>query len=357
MAKRRGRGDGGIEVLPSGRYRATYCRVVSGERVRETSTHRTKSEALEWLRSRSQAGPSQPGTLSDWLDQWLPLHKSQVAPNTFRTNDARVRKHIRPGLGAVRLRDLTPIVVEGWLVQFRAEHGQGETHRVGKVLRACLYAAVKKGVIPVSPFSHSRVNLPAEPHGSNRALDRDELRKLIEAAGEHAWVIRLWVDLGCRPGEMLGLKWQDFGGKSVSIVRSLDITTGKLRETKTKRSRRTLPISQANAAALAELRAIRTPSPETAIVEAPRSKSSHWWLRNFDRNRFRPIVTASGLEGVTMYTLRHTCATLLLQAGVSIKVVSERLGHEDVTTTLRTYSHVMPGDQERAAAVMGDILG
>jgi integrase len=63
------------------------------------------------------------------------------------------------------------------------------------------------------------------------------------------------------------------------------------------------------------------------------------------------------LPPVGLYTLRHTCATLLLRADQHAKVVSERLGHSSVTLTLDTYSHVLPTMQKRAANVIGAILG
>jgi integrase len=54
--------------------------------------------------------------------------------------------------------------------------------------------------------------------------------------------------------------------------------------------------------------------------------------------------------------MRHTCATLLLQAGEPVHVVSERLGHSKVTMTLEVYSHVLPNMQERAAVTIGAVL-
>jgi integrase len=62
------------------------------------------------------------------------------------------------------------------------------------------------------------------------------------------------------------------------------------------------------------------------------------------------------LPSLRPYDLRHTGATLLLLAGVSPKVVSERLGHSTITLTLDTYAHVLPGMQEQAAAKIGAIL-
>ena len=71
------------------------------------------------------------------------------------------------------------------------------------------------------------------------------------------------------------------------------------------------------------------------------------WLR---------IVETAGLEGLRIHDLRHAHATLMLRAGVHPKIVSERLGHASVNITLDTYSHVLPGLQETAAAAIGQVL-
>jgi integrase len=71
---------------------------------------------------------------------------------------------------------------------------------------------------------------------------------------------------------------------------------------------------------------------------------------------YERLMTAAGVRRITFHGLRHTCATLLLQAGTPITVVSRRLGHSTVSMTLDIYSHVMPGDQAGAAAKMGSIL-
>jgi len=67
-------------------------------------------------------------------------------------------------------------------------------------------------------------------------------------------------------------------------------------------------------------------------------------------------VKAADLEGLRLHDLRHAHATLMLQAGVHPKVVSERLGHASVNITLDTYSHVLPGLQEAAAAAIDRAL-
>jgi integrase len=67
---------------------------------------------------------------------------------------------------------------------------------------------------------------------------------------------------------------------------------------------------------------------------------------------FTRLVKAAGVPTIRLHDLRHTHASLLLVAGINVKVVSERLGHASVSFTLDTYAHVMPGQQAEAAAAL-----
>ena len=79
--------------------------------------------------------------------------------------------------------------------------------------------------------------------------------------------------------------------------------------------------------------------------------------RNILRCHFRPILEKAGLPAsIRLYDLRHTCATLLLAANEHPKVVSERLGHSNITLTLDTYSHVLPSMQQGASEKLERML-
>ena len=64
---------------------------------------------------------------------------------------------------------------------------------------------------------------------------------------------------------------------------------------------------------------------------------------------FAKLVKKAGLPHIRLHDLRHAHATFLIKEGLSIKMVSERLGHADPATTLKIYSHVLPGEQREAA--------
>ena len=73
-------------------------------------------------------------------------------------------------------------------------------------------------------------------------------------------------------------------------------------------------------------------------------------------HRFKALVDTSGLSATRFHDIRHAYATVALNAGVPVKVVSQRLGHANVTITLQTYAHVMPGDDQHAAQKVADAI-
>ena len=77
---------------------------------------------------------------------------------------------------------------------------------------------------------------------------------------------------------------------------------------------------------------------------------------NLGERQFARLIKAAKVKRITFHGMRHTCATLLLQAGEPVHVVSKRLGHARVEITLNTYAHVLPDMQQQAAATMGGIL-
>jgi integrase len=68
-------------------------------------------------------------------------------------------------------------------------------------------------------------------------------------------------------------------------------------------------------------------------------------MNNIGQNEYRRIIQAAGVRRIKFHGLRHTCATLLLQAGAPIKVVQERLGHKRIEITLNIYAHALPSMQ------------
>lgn len=339
-----------MEPLPSGRWRAT----LPGPRVAGSSkTFATKDDALRWLRGQADKPKPVGSTLGDWLDGWLLTHKAGVAPQSFRRDRQTVDAHLAP-LRDVRFRDLTKVRVERWLAQLHTDGvSPSERKRAAVVLRKVLNAAVAAEVIPASPMA--RVKIPKHRPAEVRALDAGQAGHLCWVAGSFGWeaAYRLWIDAALRPGELLGLHRDDFdaGNGTISVRRSLDHVEHAVRDPKTPRSRRTLPLSARTAELLRD-----HVSNSTGKVMFADAVGGYLRLSNFSKNVFRPVAAAAEVPWITPYTLRHTAATILLSAGVSLRTVADRLGHEDPALTLRTYAHALPNDQKRAAETVENLL-
>jgi integrase len=77
---------------------------------------------------------------------------------------------------------------------------------------------------------------------------------------------------------------------------------------------------------------------------------------NLGQREYAALIKGAKVRPITFHGLRHTCATLLLQAGTPVHVVSERLGHAKVSMTMEVYAHVLPDMQQQAATALGALL-
>jgi integrase len=181
-----------------------------------------------------------------------------------------------------------------------------------------------------------------------------------------AWLLA--ATTGMRRGELLGLRWEDVDLEA-GVVR---VTQARVRagnqvvagEPKTARGRRTIALDPTTVAALRQYRKRRT---EERLAAGPHYADSGLAFTMpggtpIHPNRFslwfRRHVRAAGLPAIRLHDMRHSYATAGLAAGVSPKVMSERLGHATVAFTLDTYTSALPAmDKSAADVVAGLILG
>jgi integrase len=363
---RRGRGEGAIFKRADG----LWCSSVSmgydagGKRLRPTVYGATKAEVQDKLRRMKSGDLSDTDrtTVGQWLARWLEIVKPTVEPNTYRPYQRHVEKHITPRIGGTRLAKLRPSDVERFYsALLTAGVSPAMTRKVGTTLTVALNAAVRLELLPGNPAA--RVRKPKAEKVEIEVLDAGQASLFLDAA-EADRLYALFVlalDSGMRPGELFALAWDDidFAGGFVSVTRSLEEIDGRhrLKDVKTKKARRRIDIDAGTALILHEHR--KRMVAEGFAASPVFCDTQGGWLRisNVHRNNFKPALMRAGVPAVSLYALRHTCATLLLLAGKNPKVVSERLGHSSVTLTLDTYSHVLPTMQKDAAETMGRLLG
>ena len=318
-----------------------------------------------------------------YIDNWLKnTAKPRITEKTYRSYEQMVRLYLKPALADYKLARITPEQIQTIYNDLIDKGLSPRTVRyTHTVLRSALQQADKWGKINRNPAD--LVDLPKAERKEMKALSPAEAAEFMKAASYNRLkaLFSLVLTSGIRPGEALGLRWQDVDLDNSRITINRALTRGgkgwKLEEPKTSRSRRTIPIPKE---VMSDLEEVRQSQERAAIerktiikwhpekVKSLKPYTDHGFVfatetgepfseRNVIRGYFKPLLKQAGLsDSIRLYDLRHSCATLLLAAGENPKVVSERLGHASITLTLDTYSHVLPGMQESASYKLGVML-
>jgi integrase len=227
------------------------------------------------------------------------------------------------------------------------------------VLTRALGDAMRWGYLFRNPASMA--NPPKAAGKQMQAWSGPQLQQFLAAHKRHphymAWLLA--ATTGMRRSELLGLRWEDVDLERgrLSVAQVLTCYGGKanMRFTapKTASSRRQVALDPATVQALREHR-LQTFSRSGGLVFTEEDGSAVY-PQTFGL-QFAAAVRKSGLPYIRFHDLRHTHATLALQAGINPKVVQERLGHRSIAITLDTYSHVTEGLQEQAAEKVSRLI-
>lgn len=366
-----------VRVHPDQEFSETK-RVSKGGFLSAKSANESMQEALLNTRKGKAALPSA-DLLCDYATAWLESKK--IANSTRVGYEKIIRVHINPHLGRKKLKDIFPSDISKFYRELERSGNKGRltsgeglsantVNKVHIVLGSILQSAVFDGKVVVN---HARNNPRAinAPTGADILEQQKELQiwtsenlntfldwNAHEGDDLHAlWYVFAWT--GMRRGEGVALKWQDinFKNKTISIRRSSDSALRKTvkNSTKTKKNR-SISVNDETLDVLARHKAMRSALGLHAV------QPDCFVFGNIDgsvRNpgdvggRWKKIVEKARdahpeLPELTIKGLRHTHATLLLQSGAHAKVVQERLGHSDITTTMNIYSHVTPTMQAEA---------
>jgi integrase len=309
-------------------------------------------------------------TVADYLtERWLPLRRRQVRHSTYRSYVANTRLHVVPYIGNIPLQRLSPDDLDGLydlLLTSGRRNGVGGglspkmVRNIHNMLRKALADACRKGTLQRNVATLADPPKPGRDTAM-RVWTPEQLRQFLDEIAEHrlATAFVVAAHTGMRRGEVLGLTWRDLDLDANRLsVRQAVITVEyqvTIADVKTGTARRTIDLDDRTVDALRAWRLVR--EEEAALAGLKVSEDETVFARpdgslthpDYCSQVFDGHLAASDLPRIRFHDLRHTHATILLKAGVHVKVVSERLGHSSPAFTMTVYQHVIPGMQADAA--------
>jgi integrase len=377
VAKRRGNGEGTITKRKDGRWEARYVVHTDKGVKRRVVYGKTRKEVAEKLakavveRADGLVFDDENMTVGEYLDKWLKGSvRGSVRESTFDRYEIAVRVHIEPALGRLKLKKLTPAHVQGFYRdRLDAGFAPASVNKLHVVLHKALKQAVEWRMVPRNVAEATKPPRPVAKE-EMRTLSPREVRCLQDAARDDRLgaLYVLAVHTGMRQGELLALKWQDVDleNAKLTVRRTITKSGGRLLlgEPKTKKSRRTIDLTESAVSALRSHLARQLKEMES-LGDGYRDEGLVFTSEvgtlinptNLRKRSFAQLLKRAALpERIRFHDLRHTCATLLFGRNVHPKHVQELLGHSSVGITLDTYSHVIPGMGDQVARAMEDAL-
>ena len=247
----------------------------------------------------------------------------------------------------------------------------GTLRKIHIILKLAMDDAVTKERIRANPVKKVKPPRGTKPGEEIHPLNEEQAHIFLEQAKGDLYYnyFVAMLGTGCRPEEMLALERSDidFRNKTITIRKVVVSVKGRMVPKpipKTKKSRRTIKIGDAMIAALRNQLAAQDAWKQKAGPKLYRDKGLVFATQtggyinpsNINARHFKSILKKAGLPNIRPYDMRHTHATLLYKLHKDIKLVSERLGHEDVAFTAKTYHHVLPGVEDEAVAMFDDVL-
>jgi integrase len=365
------------------RYRVRYIDPTTGRERKKSFPDRAKRAAENFLTSveadklRGTYIDPDAGLMlfRDYAETWLRTRR--MDESTREGMEIRVRKHLYPYFGHRQLSSIKPGNIREWDRQMEDVIGPGTRSVTFTHLRTILGAAVDDGKIGLNPCTAKSVDPP-------RPIERkvvpwttgqvDAIRDAIPP--RYKSMVDVGRGAGMRQGEILGVSPEDIdykGGwiyvrRQVKRVRSR-LVFGLPKNDKERR----IPLSQTLAKTLARHAenfppvSVTLPWEDPAkgelvtivlLFTTPPGKAIN--RNNFNAGVWHPALERAGIErsrATGMHALRHLFASVLLNAGETIKALAEYLGHADPGFTLRVYTHIMPTSQERTRHAIDTMLG
>lgn len=290
--------------------------------------------------------------LADWYFANYAPH--ELKESTAYTYKGQYKNHIEPVLGNMKVKDITTPKLTQIMQSY--DLNPASVRKLYVIVQSIFRRGAEQGFIRESPC-HNVILPKRKKSTKNKALEEDKLKRLVYFLDSKPWdedfkrIIKVLLYTGMRSGECLALAWEDidFENHTISINHTLTDIGGKhfLTTPKTENSIRIIGMGQELKKILLEQKAYidklklalgdNFAHPEMVFVSA----LGNYRDRNSVYQSLKRITKGTEFEDMTLHQLRHCNATMLLNSGFDLKVVSEHLGHCDIGVTADIYADVL----------------
>ncbi len=370
MSKRTPKGNGSVRQRENGTWEAR-C-IINGKR--KSFYGEKQSDVLKAMRAAKKS--SDDGTyfettnitLSKWLDTWLSEYiKPSCKPLTYSTYESKVKTHLKPALGRIRLTTLNATQIQAFYNDLLRVHNlQPKTIKnIHGILHKALEQALKLRYIGLNPAD--ACILPRIEKREIKPFTEPEISAFLSEIENEPLKDLFTVALftGMREGEICGLPWEavDFINGTVTVKQQLckeKIKGGKHYIATTKNDKaRTLTVAPFVIDILSKIKREQL-ADRFAMGQAWENefelvftdKAGHFIVPQTALKRFKTIASKIGRPDARFHDLRHTYAVTALQEGDDVKTVQQNLGHATASFTLDVYGHVSEKMKKESAARM-----
>jgi len=338
------------------KYQYTISHTVNGktERFRKSGFN-TKKEALAAAEIEANLAKGivphlTPVPFDGYFKQWVELYKVDITHST-RLHYVYTAKAIENHFGNTPLQKIKRDYYQAFLNKFGKGKSKETVQKVNSHIRSCLKYAVMDQIIPFDFTEGTKLYYTTPAKKTNdKYLDVKEsellfneiLKKLKDGLGYY--ILLLALSSGLRYEELVGLTVDDFdfNANKISVSKTWGYNNRMPKgfgPTKNEQSNRTISIDNITMNEFKELFKTLKPNKEKLVFYSPTSK--YKVISNTSTNKLlKKTLLRMEIKPITVHELRHTHASVLLSHGVSIYYVSKRLGHKDVDTTHKYYTHL-----------------
>lgn len=288
----------------------------------------------------------------EYFRNWKELYKYPFVAKSTKTHLDATEKQIEAYFGKKSIQSITKDDYQEFIIHYGKTRSKETVQKLNSHIKSCVAHAFDDRVITVNFTNGSKVYYQVEAKDENeKFLDYDEAQKLIKecfnrlSLGVSYYAILLALYTGLRFEEIVGLTFSDFDFKDNTI--NVNKTYGYNNRmpkgfgpTKNQSSRRKIKVEEKMMRAFKSFVLQVRPNEHEIVFYSDTSK--YGCISNGVCNKIlKEMCGDLKISKITMHGLRHTHASILLYKKVSVYYVSERLGHENITTTLETYAHIL----------------